>query len=39
MATTMALITRIEELKVELALCRAAVGKGVANIALNYEDA
>ncbi|MBA0819043.1 hypothetical protein Gohar_021545, partial [Gossypium harknessii] len=38
MAAMMALNIRIEELKGELALCRAAVGKGVANTALSYED-
>ncbi|MFQ6656410.1 hypothetical protein Gotur_026526 [Gossypium turneri] len=38
MATTRALSTRIEELEGELALCRAAVGKGVANAALSNED-
>ncbi|KAK8271509.1 hypothetical protein V6Z12_D11G267000 [Gossypium hirsutum] len=38
MATTRALSTRIEELEEELALCQAAVGKGVANAALNNED-
>ncbi|MBA0852506.1 hypothetical protein Goshw_006158, partial [Gossypium schwendimanii] len=37
-ATTRALSTRIEELEGELALCRAAVGKGVANVALSNED-
>ncbi|MBA0851698.1 hypothetical protein Goshw_024587 [Gossypium schwendimanii] len=37
-ATTMALSTKIEELKGVLALCRAAVGKGVANATLSYED-
>ncbi|MBA0765308.1 hypothetical protein Gotri_014527, partial [Gossypium trilobum] len=37
-ATTMALSTRIEELEGELALCRAAVGKGVSNTALSNED-
>ncbi|MBA0637347.1 hypothetical protein Godav_000031 [Gossypium davidsonii] len=38
MATMMALSTRIEELKGELALCQVAVGKGVASAALSYED-
>ncbi|MFQ6626344.1 hypothetical protein Gotur_005960 [Gossypium turneri] len=38
MATTRALSTRIEEFEGELALCRAAVGKGVANVALSNED-
>ncbi|MBA0881527.1 hypothetical protein Goshw_029910 [Gossypium schwendimanii] len=38
MATMMTLSTRIEELKGELALCRAAVGKGVVSAALSYED-
>ncbi|KAK8263617.1 hypothetical protein V6Z12_D12G053800 [Gossypium hirsutum] len=38
MATTKALNTRIEELEGELALCQAAVGKGVANEALSNED-
>ncbi|MFQ6658942.1 hypothetical protein Gotur_028017 [Gossypium turneri] len=38
MATTRALSTRIEVLEGELALYRAAVGKGVANAALNNED-
>ncbi|MFQ6640103.1 hypothetical protein Gotur_015263 [Gossypium turneri] len=38
MATTMALSTRIEELEGELALCQAAVGKRVANVALSNED-
>ena len=38
MATTRALSTRIEELEGELALCRAVVGKGVANAALDNED-
>ncbi|KAK8301352.1 hypothetical protein V6Z11_D04G014000 [Gossypium hirsutum] len=38
MATTRALTTRIEELEGELALCQAAVGKGVANAALSNED-
>ncbi|MFQ6629151.1 hypothetical protein Gotur_008266 [Gossypium turneri] len=38
MATTRALSTRIEELEGELALCRAAVGNGVANVALSNED-
>ncbi|MBA0667561.1 hypothetical protein Goklo_000629 [Gossypium klotzschianum] len=37
MVTTMALSTRIEELERELALCRAAVGKGVSSAALSYE--
>ncbi|XP_052483730.1 uncharacterized protein LOC128039297 [Gossypium raimondii] len=37
-ATTRALSTRIEELEGELALCQAAVGKGVANAALSNED-
>ncbi|MFQ6653933.1 hypothetical protein Gotur_025105, partial [Gossypium turneri] len=37
-ATTRALSTRIEELEGELALCRAAVGNGVANVALSNED-
>ncbi|KAG8503675.1 hypothetical protein CXB51_001657 [Gossypium anomalum] len=35
MATTMALSTRREELEVELALCRAAVGEGLSSAALN----
>ncbi|MBA0794797.1 hypothetical protein Gohar_019089 [Gossypium harknessii] len=38
MATMKALSTRIEELEVELALCRAAVGEGVLSAALNNED-
>ncbi|MBA0646525.1 hypothetical protein Goklo_014483 [Gossypium klotzschianum] len=38
MATTRALSTRIEEFEGELALCRAAVGNGVANAALSNED-
>ncbi|MFQ6645030.1 hypothetical protein Gotur_019196 [Gossypium turneri] len=38
MAMTRALSTRIEELEGELALCRAAVGNGVANAALSNED-
>ncbi|MBA0876223.1 hypothetical protein Goshw_020162 [Gossypium schwendimanii] len=38
MATTRALSTRIEELEGELALCRAAVGKGMANATLSNED-
>ncbi|MFQ6651858.1 hypothetical protein Gotur_024018 [Gossypium turneri] len=38
MATTRALSTRIEELEGELALCRAAVGNGVANAVLSNED-
>ncbi|MFQ6650207.1 hypothetical protein Gotur_022678 [Gossypium turneri] len=38
MATTRALSTRIEELKGELALCRAAVGNGVSSAALSNED-
>ncbi|MFQ6643682.1 hypothetical protein Gotur_017712 [Gossypium turneri] len=38
MATTRALSTRIEELEGELALCRAAVGKGVSSAALSNED-
>ncbi|MFQ6640267.1 hypothetical protein Gotur_014763, partial [Gossypium turneri] len=37
-ATTKALSTRIEELEEELALCRAAVGKGVSSAALSNED-
>ncbi|KAH1046566.1 hypothetical protein J1N35_037350 [Gossypium stocksii] len=36
--TMMALSIRIDELEVELALCRAAVGKGVLSAALNNED-
>ncbi|MFQ6636690.1 hypothetical protein Gotur_012793, partial [Gossypium turneri] len=39
MDTTRALSTRIEEFEGELALCRAAVGKGVANAALSKDDA
>ncbi|MBA0730625.1 hypothetical protein Golax_004564 [Gossypium laxum] len=39
MATTMALSTRIEELEVELALCRIAVGEGVSSAALSNKDA
>ncbi|MFQ6652884.1 hypothetical protein Gotur_024551 [Gossypium turneri] len=38
MATMRALSTRIEKLEGELALCRAAVGNGVANAALSNED-
>ncbi|MBA0669964.1 hypothetical protein Goklo_024190 [Gossypium klotzschianum] len=38
MATTMALSTRIEELDVKLALCRAAVRERVSSAALSYED-
>ncbi|MBA0644451.1 hypothetical protein Goklo_028608 [Gossypium klotzschianum] len=38
MATMKALSTRIEELEVELALCRAAVGEGVLSAALSNED-
>ncbi|MBA0880952.1 hypothetical protein Goshw_022460 [Gossypium schwendimanii] len=38
MAITRALSTRIEELEEELALCRAAMGKGVTNAALSNED-
>ncbi|MBA0634179.1 hypothetical protein Godav_022289 [Gossypium davidsonii] len=38
MATTRTLGTMIEELEEELALCRAAVGKGVANATLSNED-
>ncbi|MFQ6632127.1 hypothetical protein Gotur_008687 [Gossypium turneri] len=38
MATTRALSRRIEELEGELALCRAAVGKGVSSAALSNED-
>ncbi|MBA0742256.1 hypothetical protein Gogos_015330 [Gossypium gossypioides] len=38
MATTMTLSTRIEELEGELALCRVAVGKGVASAVLSNED-
>ncbi|MBA0665813.1 hypothetical protein Goklo_002289 [Gossypium klotzschianum] len=38
MATTMALSIRIEELEGELALCQAAMGKGVANATLSYRD-
>ncbi|KAH1082059.1 hypothetical protein J1N35_021820 [Gossypium stocksii] len=34
----MALSTRIKEFEEKLALCRAAVGKGVAGATLNYED-
>ncbi|MBA0766722.1 hypothetical protein Gotri_015740 [Gossypium trilobum] len=38
MVTTMALSTRIEDLEGELALCQAAVGKGVSSVALSWED-
>ncbi|MBA0738677.1 hypothetical protein Gogos_012007 [Gossypium gossypioides] len=38
MATTMTLSTRIDELEEELALCRAAVGKGVSSVTLSNED-
>ncbi|MBA0673408.1 hypothetical protein Goklo_023957 [Gossypium klotzschianum] len=38
MATTRALSTRIEELEGELALYRAAAGKGVSSVALSNED-
>ncbi|MFQ6665888.1 hypothetical protein Gotur_032447 [Gossypium turneri] len=38
MATKMALSTRIEELKVDLALSRAVVGEGVSSAALSNED-
>ncbi|MBA0691915.1 hypothetical protein Goari_009516 [Gossypium aridum] len=38
MVTMMALSTRIDELEGELALCRAAVGKGVSSVALSNED-
>ncbi|MBA0852101.1 hypothetical protein Goshw_001222 [Gossypium schwendimanii] len=38
MATTKALSTRIEELKRELALCQAAVGKEVSSAALSNEE-
>ncbi|MFQ6636400.1 hypothetical protein Gotur_012715 [Gossypium turneri] len=37
-ATIRALSTKIEELEGELALCRAAMGKGVANAAFDNED-
>ncbi|KAH1113655.1 hypothetical protein J1N35_007033 [Gossypium stocksii] len=37
MATTRALSTRIEELEVELALCKVAVGERVSSAALNNE--
>ncbi|MBA0634009.1 hypothetical protein Godav_029239 [Gossypium davidsonii] len=38
MGTTRALSTRIDELVGELALCRATMGKEVANAALNNEN-
>ncbi|MBA0577894.1 hypothetical protein Golob_024272 [Gossypium lobatum] len=38
MAMTMALSTRIDELKSKLALCRAAVGKGVSGTTLCNKD-
>ncbi|MBA0865206.1 hypothetical protein Goshw_010058 [Gossypium schwendimanii] len=38
MVTMMALSTRIDELEGELALCRAAVEKGVSSAALSNED-
>ncbi|MFQ6656108.1 hypothetical protein Gotur_026367 [Gossypium turneri] len=38
MATKMALSTRVEELKSKLALCRAAVEKGVSSTTLSNED-
>ncbi|MBA0875459.1 hypothetical protein Goshw_019647 [Gossypium schwendimanii] len=38
MVMTMALNTRIEELERELALCRAAIGKGVSSAAFNCKD-
>ncbi|MBA0616006.1 hypothetical protein Godav_016099, partial [Gossypium davidsonii] len=38
MVTTMALSTRIKELKGGLALCRAVVGKGVSSAALSNKD-
>ncbi|MBA0771075.1 hypothetical protein Gotri_019600 [Gossypium trilobum] len=38
MATTMAVITSIEELEGERALCRATVGKRVSSVALSSED-
>ncbi|MBA0878863.1 hypothetical protein Goshw_020767 [Gossypium schwendimanii] len=38
MATTRTLSTRIEELEGELGLYRAAMGKGVANVAFSNED-
>ncbi|MBA0557357.1 hypothetical protein Golob_014432 [Gossypium lobatum] len=38
MVTTMALSTRIEDLKGELALCQVAVGEGVSSAALSWED-
>ncbi|MBA0625122.1 hypothetical protein Godav_010361 [Gossypium davidsonii] len=38
MAMTMALSTRIEELKSKLALCRVAVGKGVSSATLSNVD-
>ncbi|KAK5840494.1 hypothetical protein PVK06_009395 [Gossypium arboreum] len=38
MATTKALNTRIEKLEGKLALCQAAVEKGVSSVALSYED-
>ncbi|MBA0633452.1 hypothetical protein Godav_005363 [Gossypium davidsonii] len=38
MVTMIALSTRIEELKRELALCRAVVGKGLSSASPSYED-
>ncbi|MBA0735445.1 hypothetical protein Gogos_019293 [Gossypium gossypioides] len=38
MATTMTLSIRIDEFEGELALCRAAVGKGVASATLSNKD-
>ncbi|KAH1097800.1 hypothetical protein J1N35_014721 [Gossypium stocksii] len=38
MATTMPLSTRIEDLEVKLALCRAAIGEGVSSAAPSNED-
>ncbi|KAK5824608.1 hypothetical protein PVK06_019389 [Gossypium arboreum] len=38
MATTRALSTRIEELEVELALCRATVGERVSSATFSIED-
>ncbi|MBA0756121.1 hypothetical protein Gogos_020081 [Gossypium gossypioides] len=37
MATTMAFSIRIEEFEGELALCRAAMGKGVSSAVFSYK--
>ncbi|MBA0700302.1 hypothetical protein Goari_005607 [Gossypium aridum] len=38
MVSTIALSTRIEELKRELTLCSVVMGKGVSSASLSYED-